>query len=138
MGTKKSTGSKAPQERVWPEALVTKLEGLVQGNSGRSVLALLKRAGETVRVAESEVMMGQYAAVVLNGDGFACESGRGGESAAHAGNNPKLTPIFTLERVRELIWQYDETLPSEEELVKILVAKIKEIRDKNSEKKRRQ
>lgn len=106
-------------------------EELMKGRKWKAVLRLLKKKNATIRVAESEIMMGRYAAVILNGRGFQCESGRGGMSAAFAGNNPTFKPIKSAKDVLEKAIDYSGPLsddppgtptPSENELVgKILL-----------------
>ncbi len=112
---------------------------LMAGSGWRSIRAALRRSGETIRVAESEVAMGRYCAVVLNGDGFMCESGKGGIQAAFSGGNkPTLSPIKPRARVLECIREYDESLPPENELVAGILAQVAEIRRSFETAKRKQ
>ncbi len=109
---------------------------VMKAKEWRNIKRLLQKTNETITVMESPASMGRYSAVVLTGKGFQCESGRAGESAAHAGNTPTFTPIKSgAKKVLETVLRYNEPLdehdkrPTESEIVADMLKKIEKIRN---------
>ena len=113
-----------------PAAPIRTFEQLVKGRKWKPILRLLKKKGASINVAESEVAMGSYAAVVLNQNGFIREQGKGGLSAAYTSNKPTHTPIKPLSEIWKLSHGFDDSLPSEEQLVADVLRKVKELRER--------
>lgn len=84
----------------------------------------------------SEEAMGQYAAVILNGDGFVQEHGKAGLQAAFTGQKLRFSKISSVERLREMIRDYDDSLPPEDELVRSILKNIETIRRESERSKK--
>ena len=110
------------------EQAISTFEQLRKGGGWTAVRALLRKSGKTVRVSVSEEAMGRYAAVIINGDGFVQLYGKAALQAAFTKPDDRFSPIKSLAQLREMIWQYDDSLPPEPQLIADILDKIEKIR----------